>query len=58
MNERKPEMVMGALLLVFVFLISSHAGIMAAGQKVTAVNARYVVVIDSGHGGTFHRPKK
>lgn len=59
MNERKPEMVMGALLLVFVFLISRHAGIMAAGQKVTAENARYVVVvIDSGHGGTFHRPKK
>lgn len=51
MNERKPEMVMGALLLVFVFLISRHAGMMAAGQKVVAEDAKPVVVIDSGHGG-------
>lgn len=51
MSERKPEMLMGALLLVFVFLISRHAGLMAAGQKVVAGEARPVVVIDSGHGG-------
>lgn len=42
---------MGALLLVFVFLISRHAGMMAAGQKVVAEEERPVVVIDSGHGG-------
>lgn len=58
MSERKPEILMGALLLVFVFLISRHAGTMAAAQKVVAGNARPVVVIDSGHGGTFHRPEK
>lgn len=28
MSERKPEMLMGALLLVFVFLISRHAGVL------------------------------
>lgn len=57
MSERKPEMLMGALLLVFVFLISRHAGMMAAGQKVVAEEERPVVVIDSGHGGTFYRPE-
>ena len=51
MSERKPEMLMGALLLVFVFLISRHAGMMAAGQKVVAEDAKPGVVIDSGHGG-------
>ena len=51
MSERKPEMLMGALLLVFVFLISRHAGMMAAGQEVVAEDAKPVVVIDSGHGG-------
>lgn len=51
MSGRKPEMLMGALLLVFVFLISRHAGMMAAGQKVVAEEERPVVVIDSGHGG-------
>ena len=51
MNDRRPEMLMGALLLVFVFLISRHAGMMASGQNVVAEKARPVVVIDSGHGG-------
>lgn len=51
MSDRRPEMLMGALLLVFVFLISRHAGMMASGQKVVAERAKPVVVIDSGHGG-------
>ena len=57
MSERKPEMLMGVLLLVFVFLVSRHAGMMVSGQKVTAERAKPVVVIDSGHGGNDYRPK-
>lgn len=43
---------MAALLLVFVFLISRHGGMMASGQNVTAGRKKPVVVIDSGHGGS------
>lgn len=49
--ERKPEMLMGVMLLVVVFLVSRHAGMMASGQNVIAGKERPVVVIDSGHGG-------
>ena len=51
MDNRRPEMLMGALLLVFVFLISRHAGMMVSGQNVVAGEKKPVVVIDSGHGG-------
>ena len=51
MRDQKPEMLMGALLLLFIFLISRHAGMMVSGQKVTAEPAKPLVVIDSGHGG-------
>ena len=58
MDNRRPEMLMGALLLVFVFLVSRHAGMMVSGQNVVAGKAKPVVVIDSGHGGAFYRPQK
>ena len=58
MSDRKPEMLMGALLLGFVFLVSRHAGMMVSGQNVVAGKAKPVVVIDSGHGGAFYRPQK
>ena len=58
MSDRKPEMLVGALLLVFVFLVSRHAGMMVSGQNVVAGKAKPVVVIDSGHGGAFYRPQK
>ena len=58
MSDRKPEMLMGALLLVFVFLVSRHAGMMVSGQNVVAGKAKPVVVIDSGHGVAFYRPQK
>ena len=48
--DRKPEMLMGIMLLVFVFLVSRHAGMMASGQNVIAGKEKPVVVIDSGHG--------
>lgn len=51
MDSRRPEMLMGALLLVFVFLISRHGGMMVSGQNVVAEKTKPVVVIDSGHGG-------
>ena len=51
MRDQKPEILMGALFLVFVFLISRHAGIMVSGQKAIAEKAKPVIVIDSGHGG-------
>ena len=51
MRDQKPEMLMGALLLLFIFLISRHAGMMVSGQKVMAEPAKPLVVIDSGHGG-------
>ncbi len=51
MKDRKPELWMGALLLVFVFLVSRHAGMMVSGQNVVAGKKKPVVVIDSGHGG-------
>ncbi|MDD3254121.1 MAG: N-acetylmuramoyl-L-alanine amidase [Lachnospiraceae bacterium] len=42
---------MAVLLLVFVFLVSRHAGMMVSGQNVVAGRHRPVVCIDSGHGG-------
>lgn len=42
---------MGMMLLLFVFLVSRHAGMMVSGQNVVAGKERPVVVIDSGHGG-------
>ena len=51
MEQKRAEMLMAALLLVFVFLVSRHAGLMASGQNVTAGVKRPVVVIDAGHGG-------
>ena len=53
MVNRKPEMLMGVMLLVFVFLISRHAGMMVSGQNVVAGREKPVVVIDSGHP-TYH----
>ena len=51
MEQKRAEMLMAALLLVFVFLVSRHAGLMTSGQNVTAGVKRPVVVIDAGHGG-------
>lgn len=51
MKERGPEVLMGFMLLLFVYLISSRAGMMVSGQNVTAAEERPVVVIDSAHGG-------
>lgn len=42
---------MGMLLLVFVYLISSRAGMMVAQQAAVTGRRRPVVCIDSGHGG-------
>lgn len=50
MEDRKAEILMAAMLLVFVFLISRHAGLMVSGQNVTAGKKQPVVVLDSGHG--------
>lgn len=52
MENRKAEMLMAALLLVFVFLISRHAGMMVSGQNVVAGKKKPVVMIDSGHGAS------
>lgn len=51
MNIRRAELLMGCVLLVVVFLISRHAGMMVSGQNVVARKESPVVVIDSGHGG-------
>jgi len=51
LKERGPEMLMGVMLLLFVYLVSRHAGMMVSGQNVDAGRERPVVVIDSGHGG-------
>lgn len=51
MNNRKAETWMAVLLLLFVFLVSRHAGMMVSGQNVVAGKRRPVVCIDSGHGG-------
>lgn len=45
------ELWMGLVLLLGVFLISRHAGMLVSGQNVMAKKAKPVVVIDSGHGG-------
>jgi len=42
---------MGLLLLVFAFVLSRQAGIIASGQAVTVGQKKPVVVIDVGHGG-------
>lgn len=42
---------MGLLLLVFVYLISSRAGMMVSQQEAVTGRRRPVVCIDSGHGG-------
>lgn len=51
MNGRKAEMLMGVMLLLVVFLISRHAGMMVSGQNVIAGRKKPVVVVDVGHGG-------
>lgn len=51
MNYRKSELLMGILLLVFVYLISGQAGMMVSAQKVMAGKKKPVVVVDVGHGG-------
>lgn len=48
---RKGEMLMAAMLLLFVFLVSRHGGMMVSGQNVVAGGKQPVVVLDSGHGG-------
>lgn len=50
-ERRRGEMLMAAMLLLFVFLISRHGGMMVSGQNVVAGKKRPVVVLDSGHGG-------
>ena len=57
MNYRKSELLMGILLLVFVYLISGQAGMMVSAQKVMAGKKKPVVVVDVGHGGRFYRRK-
>lgn len=42
---------MAVILLVLVYVISSHAGKMTAGISVTTGKEKPVVVIDAGHGG-------
>lgn len=42
---------MGVLLLIFVYLISSRAGMMVSQHSAVAGRRRPVVCIDSGHGG-------
>ncbi len=42
---------MAVILLVLVYIISSHAGKMTAGISVKAGKEKPVVVIDAGHGG-------
>ena len=51
MNYRKSELLMGILLLVFVYLISGQAGMIVSAQKVMAGKKKPVVVVDVGHGG-------
>lgn len=51
MNGRKAEFLMGVMLLLVVFLISRHAGMMVSGQNVVAGKKKPVVVVDVGHGG-------
>lgn len=51
MNGRKAEVLMGIMLLLVVFLISRHAGMMVSGQNVVAGKKKPVVVVDVGHGG-------
>lgn len=51
MNHRRAETLMAVLLLVFVFFVSRHAGLMVSGQNVVAGRQKPVVVLDSGHGG-------
>lgn len=51
MSRRRIELAMGGLLLVIVFLVSRHAGMMVSGKNVVAGKEKPVVVIDVGHGG-------
>ncbi|WP_394524662.1 N-acetylmuramoyl-L-alanine amidase [Lacrimispora sp. JR3] len=51
MKLKKWEPLMAVILLVLVYVISSHAGKMTAGVSVKAGKEKPVVVIDAGHGG-------
>ncbi|MFR3730552.1 N-acetylmuramoyl-L-alanine amidase [Lacrimispora sp.] len=51
MKLKKWEPFMAVILLVLVYVISSHAGKMTAGVSVKAGKEKPVVVIDAGHGG-------
>lgn len=49
-SDRKSELLMGILLLVFVYLVSGRAAMLVSGQNVSA-GKKPVVVVDVGHGG-------
>ncbi|MCD8121877.1 MAG: N-acetylmuramoyl-L-alanine amidase [Clostridiales bacterium] len=51
MEHRKAEVLMAALLLLFVYLISRRAGMMVSGPAVVAEKRKPVVCLDAGHGG-------
>ncbi|WP_143321958.1 N-acetylmuramoyl-L-alanine amidase [Clostridium sp. HBUAS56010] len=51
MKLKRWEPFMAVILLVLVYVISSHAGKMTAGVSVKAGKDKPVVVLDAGHGG-------
>lgn len=51
MKKTNIEIIMGCLLLVIVFFMSRHAGLMASGKNAVMEREKTVVVLDAGHGG-------
>ena len=51
------EAAAGLALTGMLFMTARYAGLAASGSSVHIGKERPVVVLDSGHGGTFHRPK-
>lgn len=53
------ELIMTILLLFFIYHLSRQAAMLTSATVSPSAKAASnpVVVIDSGHGGTFHRPK-
>lgn len=51
------EAAAGLALTGMLFMTARYAGLAASGSSVHIGKERPVVVLDSGHGGAFHRPK-
>ena len=58
MASKKWELLMSVVLIFCACILAEKGWERASSRQVTAEDAKWTVVLDAGHGGTFTRPKK